>query len=408
LGTCFDCQFGISCSHAAIRAHFSCSHFHPGASEKFHSPPTAQAQRAPLADSPTAADPVNLETGLYIRSNTDLYLKDSIPIQLTRTYRNADSRSRAFGIGASHSFEMFIVGDSTAFTYVDLILADGSRIHYNRISPGRDFASAIFEHASSPTPFYRSRIKWNGAGWTVTLQDGSTYKLLACNNSSKPGQCGVVEFRNARGEVLQIQREKSGNISRITSPGGKWVALSYDSTDRIVQADDSLGRSAHYTYDGKGRLVKVLTADGKTFRYQYDDKDRMTSAVEGDERILNVYDGDRCVRQTWWKKGVPHVFKFKYVVDEHNQMRQTDVREPDGSLRRVKFNANGYTESQTYNVARRNQINVNYDRDLQTNSLKEVTVTCAGKNSTRRLTTPIGPARSGEVEEDILMSLCGR
>jgi YD repeat-containing protein len=369
-------------------------------------PRSVESPPAPLDVHPTDADPVGLETGWYSRSNVDLYIKDSIPIQFTRIYRNADSRSRAFGIGTSHTFEMFIVGDSTAFSYVELVLADGSRIHYERISPGRDFASAVFEHRNTSTLFYLSRITWNGGGWTVTLKDGSTYKLLACNSSSRPGQCGVVEFRNAIGAVLQIQRERNGNISRIVSPAGKWVALSYDSSDRIVQADDSLARSTHYSYDAKGRLVKVLTADGETFRYKYDENDRMTGAAEGDQRILNVYDGERCSRQTWWKKGVPHVFNFKYVVDEHNQVRETDVREPDGSLRRVKFNASGYTESQTYNVARKNQISVNYNRDSQSNNLKEVTVTCGGTNSSRRLTSPIGPARSGEAETDLLVSLC--
>src|SRR5947209_14863437 len=62
--------------------------------------------------SPKDADPVDLGTGLYIRSNIDLDLKDSIPIQFTRVYRNADPRSRAFGVGASNSYEMFITGDS--------------------------------------------------------------------------------------------------------------------------------------------------------------------------------------------------------------------------------------------------------------------------------------------------------
>jgi hypothetical protein len=114
----------------------------------------------------------------------------------------------------------FIAGDSATFSYVELILADGSRFHYNRISPGQDFASAVFEDTSTPTEFYGSRIRWNGNGWTVELQNGSSYKLRACNGNSKPGQCGVVEFRNANGEVLRVVRERNGNVSRIVSPTG--------------------------------------------------------------------------------------------------------------------------------------------------------------------------------------------
>lgn len=46
-------------------------------------------------------------------AETDLALPDVVPIALTRTYRQADSRSRAFGIGASHPYDMFLGGDTT-------------------------------------------------------------------------------------------------------------------------------------------------------------------------------------------------------------------------------------------------------------------------------------------------------
>ena len=167
----------------------------------------------------------------------------------------------------------------------------------------------------------------------MELQNGSSYKLRACNGDSKPGQCGVVEFRNANDEVLKVVRERNGNVSRIVSPSGKWVALTYDSQDRINRADDSLGRSVQYSYDDKGRLVKVHTVDGKVFTYRYDLQSRMTDAWEGPERILNVYAGDRCVRQTWWHNGKPHVFTFRYSLTAQGQIRETDVKEPNGTVR---------------------------------------------------------------------------
>jgi YD repeat-containing protein len=382
---------------------FFCSFAH---SQIANSSGVTQSSTVLKSASPKDADPVDLGTGLYIRSNTDLDLKDSIPIQFTRVYRNADPSSRAFGVGTSNSYEMFIVGDSAKFSYVELILADGSRLHYNRISPGQDFASAVFEDTNDPTEFYRSRIRWNGNGWTVELQDGSLYKLRACNGNSKPGQCGVVEFRNAKGEVLQVVRERNGNVSRIVSPTGKWVGLTYDSQDRITRADDSLGRSVQYSYDDKGRLVKVLTATGKVFTYRYDSQNRMTGAWEGPERILNSYAGDRCVRQTWWHNGKPHLFLFKYAVTAEGQIRETDVKEPNDTLRRVMFDANGYQTRDTYIPITGEPLSIMFNRNSSTNNLKTITVTCSGRNATRRLIAPVGLARSGEVETDQLVSLC--
>jgi hypothetical protein len=93
-------------------------------------------------------------------------------------------------------------------------------------------------------------------------------------------------------------------------------------------------------------------------------------------------------------------------VDEKGRIRETDVVQPNHRLRRAKFNANGYTEREVYNEGRPNEINVNYNRDSNTNNLKTVTVTCAGRNQTRRLTAPVGPARSGELETDLLISIC--
>jgi len=56
----------------------------------------------------------------------------TLPIVLTRTYRQNDSGSRAFGIGSSHSYELFLVGDTNPYTFMDLILPDGERIHFVR------------------------------------------------------------------------------------------------------------------------------------------------------------------------------------------------------------------------------------------------------------------------------------
>ena len=51
-------------------------------------------------------EPVNLVTGLFVLTKTDLVLPDVLPITLTRTYRTRDTRSRAFGVGATHPYDL--------------------------------------------------------------------------------------------------------------------------------------------------------------------------------------------------------------------------------------------------------------------------------------------------------------
>src|SRR5438093_11150782 len=123
-------------------------------------------------------DPVNLATGLFVLRKTDLSVPDGImPINLTRTYRPGDTRSRGFGIGASHSYDFFIVGDKNPYTYIDLILQDGGRVHYSRISEGTSFGDAVYEHTSTQTRFYKTRISWNGGVWDLKYNDGTHYKF---------------------------------------------------------------------------------------------------------------------------------------------------------------------------------------------------------------------------------------
>src|SRR5215469_3139203 len=139
-------------------------------------------------DNITAADPFDVGTGLYFREYRDLYVEDTIPIDFVRTQRNMDPRSRSFGVGASTSYDMFIVGDVYKFSWVALVLADGSQERYARISPGTGFANGVFENKTTLDKFFGSRIVWNKrGGWTVSLRDGTEYTVQGCGAKSKPG-----------------------------------------------------------------------------------------------------------------------------------------------------------------------------------------------------------------------------
>jgi Domain of unknown function (DUF6531) len=103
----------------------------------------------------TDADPFDIVTGIYHREYPDLYVDDSMPLKFVRTQRNMDSTSRAFGIGASTPYDMYIIGDQK-FTWVALVDALGSRIMYPRISgilsPPQGEQRNCSEHGRSANP----------------------------------------------------------------------------------------------------------------------------------------------------------------------------------------------------------------------------------------------------------------
>src|SRR6266446_4670666 len=96
-------------------------------------------------------DPVDAGTGLFTLEKTDVALPGVMPITLRRSYRQKDNVSRAFGIGASHSYDCWLAGDANPWTYQDLILADGGRIHYTRLSSGTSYGDAVYEHTGTQT-----------------------------------------------------------------------------------------------------------------------------------------------------------------------------------------------------------------------------------------------------------------
>jgi YD repeat-containing protein len=58
------------------------------------------------------------------------------------------------------------------------------------------------------------------------------------------------------------------------SPSGRWIALTYDASQRITQATDNIGRTVTYDYSS-GRLWKVTGAAVGITEYTYDSSHRM-------------------------------------------------------------------------------------------------------------------------------------
>ena len=145
-------------------------------------------------------DPVDLGTGLFVLNKTVLALPDTLPLALTRTYRPGDNASRSFGVGSSDQYDMFLWSNNN-FQDADLVLPDGSRIHYVRTSPGTGYQDAVYEHTATPTIFYKSILKWVGTSWDLTLTDGTVYNF---------------------GEVAPLQsiRDRYGNTISITRTNG--------------------------------------------------------------------------------------------------------------------------------------------------------------------------------------------
>jgi RHS repeat-associated protein len=309
------------------------------------------------------ADPVDLGTGLFVVRKTDLVLPDVIPLAFTRTYRQGDSLSRPFGIGATHPYEEFIVGDRNPYTYIDLSLPDGGRVHYNRISSGTGWTDAVYQHTAAPTGFYGSIIAWNGNGWNLTLKNGTVYTFPDSAGLTNPAKAALIGIKDRYGNQLTFTRDATtGNLTKITTPNNRWIALTYDTSNRITQAADNIGRTVGYTYDSGGRLSTVTDANGGVTTYTYDSFNQMLT-IQDPRNIVyltNQYDSNGRVSQQTAVDST--TFQFAYTLDGTGHVTQTSVTDPRGKVETVTFNSAGYalthvfasglTEQQTFTYQR--------------------------------------------------------
>ena len=293
-------------------------------------------------------DPVDTATGLYVHENSDLFLPDTWPLDLVRTYRQGDATSRPFGVGMTHPFEMFL-WSANQYQETDLILPDGGRVHYVRISPGTGFTDAVFESTTTPTRFYKSKIAWNGNGWNLTLTDGTVYVY----GDTTPMQ----SMRDRYGNTVRLTRTSSsargayGNITQITGPNGRWIQFTYDISNRITAAQDNLGRTVSYAYDTYGRLTTITNPIGGVTTYGWGACTGSQASctwllsitdARANVRLTNVFNANGRVTNQTLADGA--TYQLAYTLDANGKVTQADVTNPRGDVTRKAF-TNGYAVS---------------------------------------------------------------
>jgi RHS repeat-associated protein len=286
-------------------------------------------------------DPMDPSTGVFLMHKTDLYLPDVLPLALTRTYNSGDNLARAFGRGMVNPYGMFL-WSAHQYTEADLILPEGGKIHYVRTSGGTGYSDAVFEHTATPTRFYKSTIAWNGNGWNLTLKNGAVYVF----GENAPLQ--AIKDRYGNTITVTHATGQTGNVTRVSSPNGRFIAFTYDTSNRITQSADNIGRTVAYTYDTNGNLSTVTDPESNVTTYTYDASNRLATITDGRSitYLTNQYDtSGRVSHQTLGDSSA--TYGFSYTVDGSGSITQTDVTDPRGHVKRLAFNSDHYITSVT-------------------------------------------------------------
>jgi RHS repeat-associated protein len=307
-------------------------------------PSLPECQPDPCPD--CRADPVVPSTGLFYLEQTDLALPDVIPVVLTRVFRPS-YLSGPFGIGSTNQYEIYLVTGGSGYAYIDMILPDGGRVHYTRTSAGTAWYDAVLEHNTTSSPFYKSIITWNGNGWDLTFKNGTVYTFPESSGAPAGTRSAISRVKDRYGNAITMTRNPgTGVLQKITSPNGRWISFTYDSANRITQAQDNGGRTYTYQYDEGGRLTQVTDPMNGVTQYTYDANNQMITMVEPRNIILNIprftneYNAEgRVFRQTAADGGI---YQFNYTEDANGNIIQTDVTNPRAFVTRYTYDSNGY------------------------------------------------------------------
>jgi YD repeat-containing protein len=82
---------------------------------------------------------------------------------------------------------------------------------------------------------------WNGTGWDLTLKDGTLYVF----GDGRPLQWMRDRYDNTiRFTWSTISfGQGTGNLLKLTSTNGRSIEFTYDTSNRITQATDNIGRT---------------------------------------------------------------------------------------------------------------------------------------------------------------------
>ncbi|HTW31070.1 MAG TPA: DUF6531 domain-containing protein, partial [Candidatus Sulfotelmatobacter sp.] len=293
-----------------------------------------------LPDTGAQVFSMSLTNGLMIDYKADFLFPNDPAMNFTRVYRNLDDRSRAFGIGGSHNFDMSLGGQMGVA--VDLVTDDGTRIHFVHQTPVAGQRGDTYRPQPGTGGQYVEAV-FSAFNWTVTTTDGWTYQFPYRPKALPQYVTVLTGFTNPTHQEYTMVRDDAGALLEIENPSGEWLKFENDSDHRIRKIKASTGRTMEYEYDANGGMIRATDSDGHTDSYTYDSKGEMLTASHGDgsPTLANEYFGDGEIKNQTLADGKS--FQYSYFHDEQ-AMNEIQITDPNGLEIHVEHQGGYYRE----------------------------------------------------------------
>lgn len=299
-----------------------------------------QIASSALPDTSAQVFSASLNVGLLVQYKSDFLFPDEPGLEFTRVYRNQDDRSRAFGVGGSDSFDMFLGGKMGVA--VDLIMDDGGRVNFVHQPPQVGQRGDTYRPASGTGGRFVDAV-FLGNTWQVTTNDGWSY-FFPYRPEALPQYVTVLtSFVDPAQRKYEMQRDSFGALLEVTSPSGKWLRMENDFQHRIHKITSSSGRTMQYDYDADGHMIRATDSERNVESYTYDEKGQMLTAARGNEKpfLSNQYFVDGYIKSQTMGDG--QSFTYAYFRDD-GRMRENEITDPNGLQTYVRYDRYGYLE----------------------------------------------------------------
>ena len=189
------------------------------------------------------ADPVNITTGNYAYEHLDLSIPSrGLPLEFKRFYNSQDDYDGPFGIGWSHTYNIFLIQSSDdQSNYVIRRNPDGNKDKFIGNPDGT---------YSSPDGIFDTLTK-NGQTYTITTKNGIAYQF------NQTGYLSSITDRNGN-QLTFTYDTNTGVLTTITDTVGRKVNLAYTAERKVSSIRDFMGRVWQYAYSNND-LISVTT-----------------------------------------------------------------------------------------------------------------------------------------------------
>lgn len=252
-----------------------------------------------ICPAPASGDPVDLATGDFWETATDLTVPGrGIPLALSRSYdafaASSESTSGPLGFGWAFSYGMTLKADDSTGD-VTISQENGSQIVFAQNRSGGYVADTRVLGTLTHNP---------DGSWTFTRRAREKFVF------NPAGQLSAIQDPNGYATVLAY--DGSGRLATVTDPEGRALTFTYDGQNRISHVTDPAGRSVQYNYDNGGNLASVTDVNGGTTSYTYDQSNQLLTMTNplGHATLTNTYDDDG--RVTTQTDTLGHATHFDY------------------------------------------------------------------------------------------------